>query len=405
MKASAGTIAPTRLVARTEAIDAPDDLLDALGPDGCAWLPDDGAGFVTDGVAAVVEVESVDAFLGAISCEGPRVHAASGPIAVGALRFDGEGRLVVPARVVGRDPAGRGWRTTIGRPDGPAPLPRLHAADVPARSHRYSVEAVQDRDWWDAAVRAALAEIASGEVEKVVLAREVVVESDAPFPAKDVLARLRAAQPGCTVYGVPGFVGASPELLVRRRGRTVESRPMAGTAPRGGSEADDTAVAARLLASAKDRHEHRLVVDAVVDALRGSCERVVAEAPEAVRLATVTHLATRVSATLRAGAPSALALARALHPTPAVGGAPRDAAVRLLERLEPFARGPYAAPVGWVAADGDGELVVGLRGAELAGRRARLLAGAGIVAGSDPAAEWAETQAKLEPMLRALVRP
>jgi menaquinone-specific isochorismate synthase len=251
-------------------------------------------------------------------------------------------------------------------------------------------------------VRAALDAIVRHDLEKVVLAREVVVDADAPFDARDVVHRLVSQQPGAYVYAAEGLVGASPELLVRRFGSDVESLPVAGTAV-----ADGDAASLRALAeSVKDHREHRFVVDAIVDALGTRCVTLDAgAAPEVAVFGHVAHLATRVHGRLREPAPSALELARLLHPTPAVGGTPRVAAVDAIRALEGFDRGRYAGPVGWVDARGDGEWAIALRGAELDGTRARLVAGAGIVEGSDPDAEWAETQAKLEPMLRALVRP
>jgi len=239
-------------------------------------------------------------------------------------------------------------------------------------------------------------------LQKVVLAREVLVEADSPFSPREIVTRLISQQPGCFVYATEGFVGASPELLVRRRGHDVESRPVAGTAIADGDDASLRALAS----SVKDRREHRFVVDAIVDALQGECEELhVGSEPDVAVFGHVAHLATRVWGRLRNPAPSALDLALLLSPTPAVGGTPRDAALGTIRALEGFDRGRYAGPVGWVDARGNGEWAIALRGAELDGRRARLVAGAGIVEGSDPDAEWAETQAKFEPMLRALVRP
>jgi menaquinone-specific isochorismate synthase len=256
-------------------------------------------------------------------------------------------------------------------------------------------------------VHAILEAIAAGELAKAVLAREAVVHADAPFDARVVVDRLRATQGGCVVFAAGGNVGATPELLVRRRGTAVVSRPMAGTIPRGATDAGDSASEAALAASVKDGLEHRLVVDAVVDGLRASGVDIASvRGPDVARLATVSHLATTIAGTVEPrSARSALELALRLHPTPAVGGAPRDAALAMLEDLETFDRGRYAGPVGWVDAHGDGEWAVALRCAELDGNTARLVAGAGVVAGSDPDAEWAETQAKLEPMLRVLVQP
>ena len=239
----------------------------------------------------------------------------------------------------------------------------------------------------------ALAAIDRGELQKVVLARAVAVDADRDFDLRAILRRLARTQPGCIVYADGGFVGASPELLVDRRGEHVTCRPLAGT----GANANE------LLASAKDAWEHQLVVDAVSAALRTCADVVHADRPAPVVFADVTHLATTVTAT--ATRATVIDLVTALHPTPAVAGTPRDVALDLIARLESTARSRYAGPFGWVDARGDGAFVVALRGAEITGAHALLHAGAGIVAGSDPDAEWAETQAKFRPMLTALVAP
>jgi len=397
-RSGAAPRAGTGLVAVTRALDAVDDLLDALGPDGFVWS-EAGVGLATSGVAARVPVDRVHEVLAAVTTDDEVQRPGTGPIAVGALPFapDGDATMTVPARVVGRDVDGRGWITHIGPPLEPAPAPF-------PRATRFTVRAVEQRGWWEHAVEVALDEIAAGRFEKVVLARQVVVEADTPFDPRTVLRRLRSQQPGCILYADAGFVGATPELLVRRTGASVESRPMAGTAP--GSVAAE--VAARLSASGKDAREHRFVVDAMRDALAPVTATIdVPDTPVVEHFGSLAHLVTPIRATLPAvpDAPSALDLARRLHPTPAVGGTPTDAALDAIRRLEPFDRGPYAGPVGWVDARGDGAFAVALRGAELDGTRALLRAGAGIVAGSDPESEWAETVVKFEPMLRALVVP
>jgi menaquinone-specific isochorismate synthase len=273
---------------------------------------------------------------------------------------------------------------------------------APASPARYTVRAVQSRAWWDGAVAGALTAIAEHGIEKVVLAREVTVDADTDFDVRTVLRRLRSQQPGCIVYADGGFVGATPELLVRRHGRAIESRPMAGTAP--GSVAEE--VARTLAASHKDAREHRFVVDAVRDVLAPLTTTLdVPEHPEVEHFGNLAHLVTPIRGSLADPGVDALTLARHLHPSPAVGGTPTEAALRVIDELEPFDRGPYAGPVGWVDARGDGAFAVALRGAQLEGSHALLRAGAGIVAGSDPDAEWAETAVKFEPMLRALVVP
>lgn len=390
---------PHLVVAMTRRVADPIDLVDFLGPGGFAWFADNEA-FVTAGIAASVEPADAVAFLQSIDRAGDA--GGRGPRALGALPFDGGGRLVVPARIVERDASGNAWSTTItpailDAPDTPPPRGRI--------ARRFTVEARQGLDEWDAMVTSALALVETNELEKVVLAREVVVEADAPFEPATIIERLRSTQPGCIVYAAAGFVGATPELLVRRAGRDVVSQPMAGTVARAASPEEDRRSIEHLESSVKESREHRLVVDAVAGELARWCDDVIVGEPAPMRLTSVTHLTTRVSGTLRRRETSAVELALALHPTPAVNGSPRAAAMAAIARLERFDRTTYGGPVGWVDARGDGEFAVAIRGATLDGHRARLLAGAGIVAGSDPDTEWAETQAKLEPMLRALVRP
>ena len=390
---------PGLVVATTRRLTDPVDLVDFLGPGGFAWFGADES-FVTAGVAAIIEPADAVAFLRSIERTGDA--GGRGARAAGALPFGGGGRLVVPARIVERDASGRAWSTTItpatiDASDAPPPRGRI--------ARRFTVEARQGLDEWDAMVTSALALVETNELEKVVLAREVVIEADAPFEPATIIERLRATQPGCMVYAAGGFVGATPELLVRRTGSDVVSQPMAGTVPRAASPDEDRRSIERLESSVKESREHRLVVDAVAGELARWCDDVVVGDPEPMRLTTVTHLTTRVSGRLRSRDASAIDLALALHPTPAVNGSPSGAAFAAIGRLEQFDRATYGGPVGWVDAHGDGEFAVAIRGATLDGNRARLLAGAGIVAGSDPDAEWAETQAKLEPMLRALVRP
>jgi menaquinone-specific isochorismate synthase len=389
------------LVARTREIEPPGELLDSLSPDGFAWLTD-GSGFVTSGIAARVRTGDIDRVLAGIEDDDPVSRPGTGAIAVSSLPFRGaaQGELVIPASVTGLDADGRAWRTEIGSTEPFTP------SAVPAPT-RFSVEGRVSRTEWAAQVHTILEAIAAGALAKAVLAREVVVHADASFDARVVVDRLRATQGGCVVFAAGGNVGATPELLARRRGAAVLSRPMAGTISRGATDAGDSAAEAALAASVKDGLEHGLVVDAVVDGLRRSGVDITSvRGPDVARLATVSHLATTIVGIVEPrSARSALELALRLHPTPAVAGAPCDAALAMLEDLETFDRGRYAGPVGWVDARGDGDWAVALRCAELDGTAARLVAGAGVVAGSSPDTEWAETQAKLEPMLRVLVQP
>jgi menaquinone-specific isochorismate synthase len=244
-----------------------------------------------------------------------------------------------------------------------------------------------------------------GGLSKVVLAREVRVEADVAFDRAVVLERLRRAYPGCFLFHVDGFVGASPELLVSRSGDVVRAQPMAGTAPRGGDPATDARLAASLLASPTYRHEHQITIDMVFDTLIGWCSYLDYEPePSVVAVANVQHLATLVEGRLSQPAPSILELVAALHPTPAVNGWPRDAARTWIEEHEGLDRNRYAGTVGWVDAHGNGTFAVSIRCADIDGTTARLVAGNGIVADSDPDTELAETQVKLQAMLNALAR-
>jgi menaquinone-specific isochorismate synthase len=382
-------IATRTLRARSEPLPGSTDLLDHLSADGCAWL-DGPTGFVTAGTAARVDPYGAVDALRSIELldDSP---AGIGPRAIGALPFTGGGRLVIPATLVQRAADGSVWRTFVepaAAPAEPVTAPDDHAPAI------FGITQLTGLDEWEAEVAAVLSLIDAGAVEKVVLAREVLVEASRTFETRAVLATLRATQPDCIVYADGGFVGASPELLVRRSGPDVTARPMAGT----GARADE------LAGSEKDGREHRLVVDAVVEMLRSACDEPRVHGTAPVALTDLSHLATLITARVRDSETSAVDLALALHPTPAVAGTPRDTALTAISRLEPTPRDCYAGPCGWVDGDGDGEFVVALRSAHLDGNRARLHAGAGIVAGSRADAEWAETQVKLEPMLRALVR-
>jgi menaquinone-specific isochorismate synthase len=340
---------------------------------------------------------------------------APGPVALAALPFDPDAAasLVVPAWQVRRDGDGARWLIMIGdaatlpAPDDPPTLAALAPPAEPSRmASCYQLRAVDDPQAWMATVAAGRDAVRAGELRKVVLARAVDVEADIALDQALVLRRLAAGYPTCLRFAVDGFVGASPELLVARRGDVVRARPMAGTVARRGDPVADAQLAARILASEKDRTEHRVTIDEVEAGLLPFCSYLDAEAEPAVAaVANVQHLATRVEGRLSRPLPSVLDLVAALHPTPAVGGDPRGAALALLARLEGRGRGRYAGPVGWVDASGDGEFAVGVRSAELDGRRARDYAGVGVVADSDPAAELAETQAKFQAMLGALVRP
>jgi menaquinone-specific isochorismate synthase len=402
------TVADTarRLTARTARLDdGAADLVGFAGDDGVLfeWA---GFGLAARGVAMRLPATEVGPALAAMSAEDEVGLPGCGPVAMGALPFwpQGPSTLVVPREVLGRWPDGQCWFTTIGEP-GPTSSPPSEASPPP---DSFTLDASPSHDQWCSQVSAAVERIRDGVLHKVVLAREVVVRANRPIRATSVLGRLRDLYPSCAIYSVEGFVGASPELLVSRRGERVRSQPLAGTIPRSGDPEVDERRGAGLMASHKDRYEHRLVVEAVASALQPFCaELEVPDQPKIVPLRNVCHLGTVVSGQLSRDSrpPSALELALALHPTPAVAGVPTAEALACIAELETLDRGFYAGAVGWMDARGDGQWAVGIRSGQLSGTEARLRAGVGVVADSDPDEELAETQLKLQALLAAVVRP
>lgn len=428
------TTPPLRAVTRR--LDEDPDLVAVAGHDGVLWeaRPVSLAG---RGTALRVPVdrsdrraaaEGVSAALGAIDVLDEVDLPGTGPVGVGALPFEptAPGVLVVPRVVVGRAEDGTRWVTTVlphtadpaAHEDAVANLLDAAAADgehtslagfssaEPTDPGSFEVRSSRPPGDWSAAVAAARDALRAGTADKVVLAREVVVTADAALPVAHVLRRLRAAFPASLRWSVDGFVGASPELLVARTGDIVRCHPMAGTAPRAGDPDADARLATALAASEKNRVEHRHTIDLVHEALLPYCSYLDEEAePSIVAMANVQHLATRLEGRLSQPAASVLELVGALHPTPAVCGRPRDAALGLIEAHEDLDRGPYAGPVGWVDHRGNGAWAVGIRSAVIDGPVARVVAGVGVVADSDPAIELAETRAKMQALLAALVRP
>jgi salicylate biosynthesis isochorismate synthase/menaquinone-specific isochorismate synthase len=256
---------------------------------------------------------------------------------------------------------------------------------------------------FEAAVEAATARIEAGEMSKVVLAREVIVEASSAHDTAALFGALREQFPSCFCFccgtAEAAFVGASPELLVRRAGASVSTVALAGSTRRSSDPAVDDHLGEQLLHSDKNRREQRIVAERIVRALRPHSVWVeTAAEPEIVKVANIQHLATPVIAQL-AESHSAIELAGILHPTPAVGGEPWARAEGAIAELERMDRGWYAAPVGWMDATEDGEFCVALRSALVRDREAHLFAGVGVVAGSDPAAELAETEVKLQALL------
>lgn len=272
----------------------------------------------------------------------------------------------------------------------------------------WQVREVPSAGHYAQAVAAAVRRMRAGEFDKVVLARTLELTSHSEPDLPGMLQRLARRDPSGYTFAVPSgpgrtLVGASPELLVARRDGRLVANPLAGSAPRSGDLAEDVRRAAGLLESPKDLHEHAVVVDAVREALAPFCTRLeVPGRPTLVRTAAMWHLSTTVTGELTDPTTSSLELASALHPTPAVCGAPTEVARQVIDEAEPFDRGAYTGMVGWQDAEGDGEWVVTIRCAEAEGRTLRLFAGAGVVADSSPEAETAETGAKFRTFLSAV---
>ena len=429
----AASRAPGRLVVRTVQVADPGDLIGRLPePEALAWVRQ-GDGLVGWGSAAKITLPAGhdrfaagekwlrEQFDSALVTDEVNV-SGSGPVAFGSFTFDPtcDGSvLVIPRAVLGRA-GGRAWFTTINPvPDFPADFPASlvppdPAPDqtlpepvplVPPTGLRWSDGRLTATDW-EKAVATAVTAIRAGQLHKVVLARELNATAAQDIDPRVLLGRLADRYPDCYTFACAGLLGATPELYIRRTGRQIYSLVLAGTVPRSGTADQDEALGDALLASAKEQEEHQYPVADVRSALRPLCAGLkIDERPFLLRLANVQHLATEVRGELASGEAakySALALAAAIHPTAAVCGTPTETAMELIRELEGMDRARYSGPVGWVDAKGNGEWGLALRCGEISGRHARLIAGCGIVAGSEPAVELAETQAKFWPMRYAL---
>jgi len=389
--------------ARTRPLIDDVDLNDVARGDGYLFVRD-GVGIAGRGVAARVPLADVAATLASIEHvdEVGGVH----PIAIGVVPFEPGTpcELVIPSVLVGKASDGRRWVTVID--DAAADL---GAASRPQpRAQEFTVRPLTPVDRYLEAVTAARNAVREGALTKAVIAREVEVASPEPIDVHAVLLRLKAMFGRSYRYSFEGFIGASPELLVAVHGNEVRSHPLAGTTPRTGDPETDRRAAEELLASEKNQIEHRVVIDMIHDTLLNWCSYLDWEPePSIVTVANVQHLGTAMEGHLSDPRPNVMDLVTALSPTPALGGFPRAEALELIARTEGFTRGRYGGAVGWVDAAGDGTWAVAIRCAELSAdrRTARLVAGGGIVAESEPLSELAETQAKLQAMLSAIVRP
>ena len=325
----------------------------------------------------------------------------SGLIALGSFAFSEDSAatsvLIVPSVVIGRR-AGRSWITRINAPHTPIPIPTVLGPE-----YRISLEpGAMSPDAFVAAVDSAIAEIGEGGVRKVVLARDLIGRLPDGADLRRVLTFLALGYPDSFTYAVNGLIGSSPETLVRVDRGSVTARVLAGTVGRGGDADSDLAASVALATSTKDLDEHQYAIASVLRSLEPhSSTLTTSDQPFTLKLPNLWHLASDVEGRLSDGATS-LDLVGALHPTAAVAGSPTDAALDLISRLEPFDRGRYAGPVGWVDGNGDGEWAVALRCAHVSSTgRITAYAGAGIVGESQPAKELAETKMKFRPIVEA----
>ena len=324
---------------------------------------------------------------------------APSPVLFASFAFRSPARSVafVPALAL-IDEAGARWAITAGIGQAPDPLAAVDAALAEARPTPRVPESLtfgqgsMSRTQWRDSVQAMAARLREGAADKAVMARDMTIRCPHGFDERFLLERLRDLYPSTWRFCVDSLVGASPEMLIAAACGTASSRVLAGTCKPGEGQA--------LASSAKDLREHELASESVSSILERLCLDVRAQGPFLLALPNVTHLATDIHA--RLGAAHLLDLVAALHPTAAVCGTPRDAAMRLIEELEDTERGRYSGPVGWVDTAGDGEFAIALRCGLASGTRLRLFAGAGIMPDSDPDLELTETEAKMRPLLDAL---
>jgi isochorismate synthase len=444
---------PAGLAVRTEAAEPFDPIAVyaaavEAGLEAALWLrASEDLALVGVGRAWSIEADGPDRFaiadaawraqVAALGPDDPALPRGVGPVLLGGLGFSGRlpdaddtwapfgaASLVLPEVIAART-AGRPWLTTttadaltaasrrrweriLGRARGLTPA----AGGLVARPvvHRLTITNEQPNEaLWNRTVGLFAGAVGRGRIDKVVLARRVLLSSPADLDVENALRRLAASAPESTVFafrrGGRTFLGATPERLIRTDGRSFRTVAIAGSVGRGANAAEDARLAEELLASEKDREEHDVVVAALRERLAPISERLTIEPePGVLTLRHVQHLITEIDGVVheREGL---LALAEGLHPTPAVGGEPRDLALALIDEHEGFDRGWYAGPIGWLGADGDGEFMVALRSGVIDHTQATLFAGCGIVADSDPAREWEESRMKLRAVASALGRP
>ena len=379
-----------------------------------AWVRS-GDGLVGFGEYKRFEVKGEDRFLKARNWWNEQlsefliqnnVHGSgTGPILFSSFSFDPNETsiLIIPEIVLGHK-NGKSWITWIGDKSQPD-ITKISNSAISSEIS-WQKGSISEERWRDQ-VTAAIAAIKSNQLEKVVLARDLNATSNSSIDIRNLMQRLEIEYPSTWLFLVDGLIGATPELLVRLSKSLVTSRVLAGTIRKSGNEDRDLALAASLAKSSKDLEEHEYAVKSVADALAPFCSSTnVPESPFVLHLSNVMHLATDVTGVLNDSAKQAdiFTLIEKLHPSAAVCGTPTEVAKKLIASLEEMNRGRYSGPVGWIDAHGDGEIAIALRCGQLSAdfKSIRIFAGCGIVAGSDPANEYAESQAKLMPMRTAL---
>ena len=332
------------------------------------------------------------------------VHGnGTGPVLFTSFSFSPEdvSVLVIPQVIVGKK-GDKSWITWIG--SDPQPLLNAEVQELKEVSVTWEVDEVAETIW-KTRVQTAVDRIQSDVLDKVVLARDAIGTAKTPIDARSVLRTLSTEYPSTWNFSISGLVGATPELLLRLTRGMITSRVLAGTISKTGNDERDLALAGSLARSSKDLEEHEYAVRSVADAIEPFCTSInVPESPFVLHLANVMHLATDVTGALAETLAhvDAFTILEQLHPSAAVCGTPRPKAAQLISEIEGMSRGRYAGPVGWIDAAGDGELGIALRCGQINGDSIRIFAGCGIVAGSDPVKELAESEAKFVPMRSAL---
>ena len=380
------------------------DLNNVAGSDGFLFVRE-GVGLAARGISARASAANAQKMLSEIEQSPTRLPIGVGAIMFGSIPFDTsrDADFILPTITFCKTREGETWVTVIDD----APIPPFSDLAVQPSKARFDVRDGVAVETYIAAVEAARAAVRSGQLTKAVIARDVFVDTDTPIDIHAVLLNLKSSFGTSYRYSFDGFVGASPELLVAIHDAEITSHPLAGTTPRTGDPEKDAALAKQLVESTKNQIEHRVVIDMVHDTLLPHCSYLDWEAePSVVQVANVQHLGTQLVGKLSEPQLHVLDAALALSPTPALGGFPRDEALQLIARHEGMDRDKYGGAIGWFDAQGNGVFAVAIRCAQFNESRtqARLFAGGGIVADSEPLDELAETQAKLQAMLTAITR-